>query len=116
MRAAILLGLVLSVEACGGGTIESSAPSTAHAPEGAERLSRGHAKFQALCARCHGEDGNGEGYQAPPWRQLPISAYHLRGQVRHGTAYRMPAFGEAELSDADLAELTEWLQSVRLVR
>lgn len=114
-RATILLWLVLSAAACGGGTIGSSATSTPTEHDGTDRLARGHAKFQALCAQCHGVDGAAEGYQAPPWVHLPIGAYHLRGQVRHGSQYRMPAFSEAELSDAELGDMTEWLRSMRLV-
>ena len=62
--------------------------------------------FSATCAICHGE--RGEGLAGPTLRPLAIPAGDVAGVVRSGSG-QMPAIPRDQLSDADLATITDWL-------
>lgn len=85
------------------------------------------ATYRARCASCHGDNGRGDGpagqYLKPPARDFAdpafqskasdaqISAVIREGGVAHGLSATMPS--HADLSDADLAELTACVRSFR---
>jgi mono/diheme cytochrome c family protein len=94
------------------------------------RYPRGYAIFRTVCQTCHGADGNGIRFQAPPlngseWvtgdagRLIPIVLYGLSGTITvKGKDYRtpdvlgeMPGFGnDDKFSDTALAELAGFIR------
>ena len=102
----------------------SEAPAVAVAPAPAERLARGAAHYERLCADCHGKAGEG----APPaWPALagnrtvtadpPVNLVRIvleggfgPATARHPRPYGMPPFA-TELDDAALADLLSFLRA-----
>jgi mono/diheme cytochrome c family protein len=94
------------------------------------RYPRGYAIFRTVCQTCHGADGNGIRFQAPPlngseWvtgdagRLIPIMLYGLSGTITvKGKDYRtpdvlgeMPGFGnDDKFSDTALAQLAGFIR------
>lgn len=71
---------------------------------------RGREVFELHCAPCHGPSGKGqyvgEGHRSPEIAGRPLSV--ITKQVRTGRG-QMPTFGEAVISDADLADLAQFV-------
>lgn len=92
----------------------------------AQGIVRGQAVYQQHCVRCHGASANGEGPDAaqlamwPPnlngallWKRLDGELFW---RVRHGMQGRsgvqtMPGFDSAQLSDAQVWEVLDYLQA-----
>ena len=73
------------------------------------RVERGRLVFMQHCQKCHpgGEAGLGPGLNDKP---LPKFLQHF--QIRHGLG-AMPAFPPAEISEAQLDDLLEYLHALR---
>ncbi|MFT4240761.1 MAG: cytochrome c [Acidovorax sp.] len=104
-------------------------PTSLHrSPTGfaASGIVQGRAVFQAHCARCHGADARGEGPDAaalpvwPPtltggllWKRLDGELFW---RIRHGMHARdgratMPGVAEADVSDAQIWQVLDYLQA-----
>lgn len=85
-------------------------------------ISKGAELFQANCARCHGENGTGDGPDAANLSVKPVdftdqeymagkAAADFYAAITQGVAPEMPAFGD-QLSEADRWSLTDYLRSL----
>jgi len=72
----------------------------------------GHKAFSQHCHQCHpgGASGLGPGINDKP---LPVAA--IKAQVRAGHGL-MPAFSDAEVSDAELEGIVDYLKALRSLR
>jgi len=86
----------------------------------AEALAQGESLYQANCARCHGETGNGDGPDAAQAGDVAVftdqalmaqlSAEKMAAVIANGEG-NMPAFGD-ELSQEDIWALTGYLRTL----
>ncbi len=114
MIAALLAVPALSVSAAGEQPAGAAQASTAAAPAVVKPdLTQGSAKYTALCASCHGADGN-SGVPANPKLAQQHPEYlvkqlqEFKGGKRAGTV--MPALA-AQLTDADMKNVSYWAGS-----
>lgn len=106
---------------------QAPAPAVVERKQDFASVTRGARLFQQHCAQCHGSQAEG----APDWRKLnadgkypppPLNgtghAWHhsikvLKMTIRDGTGKlggTMPAWGD-KLSDQDMTDLINWIQS-----
>ncbi len=86
-----------------------------------DSLARGEALYRENCARCHGENGNGDGPDAAEAGDVPAftdqsfmaqrSAEKMAAAIAHGHD-EMPGFGDQGFTRDDLWALTDYLRSV----
>lgn len=78
-------------------------------------VARGKATFIADCAACHGAAARGDsvGYDWVAPSLAAATPTQIAEAVRYGPAV-MPRFDEAELSDARLADIVAYLESLRV--
>lgn len=102
----LLFGLILT---SGCGSARRSEP-LGNAPElsSAAEL-RGRQVFMEHCHACH---VGGAGGLAPALNNKPLPGWLIRFQVRNGLGV-MPAFPEAQISDAELDSLVAYLKALR---
>ena len=85
-------------------------------------IAKGAELFQANCARCHGENGAGDGPDAANLSVKPVdftNQEYMAGKaaadfytaISQGVAPEMPACGD-QLSETDLWALTDYLRSL----
>ena len=107
---AILLGLVVFLEACSETSpTDTTEPLPKGTPVQAQPPSEGQALFIAKgCAACHGQ--NAEGSAIAP--ALPgHNAAMVERQVRN-PRFRMPAFSESQVSDAELEAIGHYIANL----
>lgn len=73
------------------------------------RLVSGRQVFAAYCQQCH---PGGEGGLGPALNNKPLPDFLIRLQVRKGLGV-MPAFGEDELSGAEMDDLLAYLEALK---
>jgi mono/diheme cytochrome c family protein len=112
--------MVGAVGAAIAGTVVSVAPVAADPPDAS--VMRGTQVFQDNCEVCHGPYAQGK--VGPPLIPIPaeiasqpVDAIRadLTGLVRGGIPGAMPAFDPSQLSDDDVAALTDWFLYVNKV-
>jgi mono/diheme cytochrome c family protein len=81
------------------GPLESSSP----------QVVQGKAVFDHHCQQCH---PGGDAGLGPAINNLPLPAGFIKFQVRNGLGV-MPAFSEADISDAELDALVQYLLELR---
>ena len=63
------------------------------------------------CYECHGTAGSGGGYAGPRLAPNPLPLAAIITQLRRPAA-RMPAYSDRVLSDAQIADIVAYLQSI----
>ena len=91
----------VAISACGDGT--DSLPSASPVPT---ELVRGEHIFATYCASCH------FGGIGPSLINRNLSRNKIETTVRHGEGM-MPGFGVGSISDDDLSQLVDYVQSLR---
>jgi mono/diheme cytochrome c family protein len=91
----------LAISACSDGT--DSLPSASPVPT---ELVRGQHIFATYCAGCH------FGGSGPSLINRNLSRNKIETTVRHGDGM-MPSFGAGSISDNDLSQLVDYVQSLR---
>lgn len=109
MTKKMLAGVAMAatvIVACGGDDDGSKAGSSGEGPQ----TSGLSASFQAVCAKCHGDEGRGQGiYPQIPGNKDEAAFIAI---VRAGRG-EMPATNAARFSDADLKSDYLWLTTQR---
>ena len=92
---------------------------------GDEAVVRGHLVYGKFCAKCHGQDANGQGKDAWKYAPAPTNfriALAARGYMVNivkkggkplGRSEDMPDWG-SDLSDAQIQDVVDYLMSVRI--
>lgn len=101
------IALVTTMLVACGGDDDGSTPNASNQGTQASGLS---ASFHAVCAKCHGDEGRGQGiYPEIPGSKDETTFIAL---VRSGNG-EMPATSAAQYSDADLKSDYLWLTTQR---
>jgi len=72
----------------------------------------GEPVYAKHCSRCHGPEGRGIGTLGPNLIPFEMSYEKALEQIRRPLC-DMPPFEEAELSDADVAQIVAYLKSIK---
>jgi mono/diheme cytochrome c family protein len=115
-----MVGLALSLAACGGGggsesgSSESSSGGEASyaGPIASTDTAKGKEAFDSFCGDCHPDGGEDVG---PSLIATPHTPAKMRQQVREGSG-KMRPFPEQRLSKDDLEDILAWLASVNAVK
>lgn len=93
------------------GMVATPAPTSTPTPSSSGDSTAGASVYQRNCAACHGKEATG-GF-GPNLKQLAPTAATIKDVVRNGSKdKRMPPFGEAQISNADLNNLVAYLLSI----
>ena len=98
--------LLLVLAGCGSAR---RGPPVADVVAFSEEAQLGERAFAQRCSECHPE---GEGGLAPPINNRPLPKFLIKTQIRTGLG-AMPAFGEDELSDAEVDAIADYLVELR---
>jgi len=101
LYASLALATAVAISACGDGA--DSLPSASPVPT---ELVQGQHIFATYCASCH------LGGIGPSLINRNLSSNKIETTVRHG-AGMMPGFGAGSISDNDLSQLVDYVQSLR---
>jgi mono/diheme cytochrome c family protein len=99
--------LLLLLPACA--TARRDEPLAGPMPLSDPKLVAGQQVFMRNCHQCHPGGAAGLG---PAINNKPLPAFAIKAQVRKGVG-AMPAFDDGRIPDADLDNLTAYLQTLR---
>lgn len=102
-----LVGAALLLGGCG--SAERGEPFAPPVQPVSIEARTGEQVFMVHCHQCHPRGTAGLG---PPLNNVPLPAFLVRYQVRHGLG-AMPAFGVVRLSDEELDQLIAYLLELR---
>jgi mono/diheme cytochrome c family protein len=101
LSGALALIAAMGMAACGDGGQPSGSPVPT-------QLVRGQEVFTQYCTTCHPGGGAGRG---PSLITQNLSTQKIETTVRNGRGL-MPGFGTSSISDDDLAQLVQYIQSL----
>jgi mono/diheme cytochrome c family protein len=107
-----LILLMLFFVACNSNTQSDNKSAAGTGPsQDAPKASKGQEIFLQRCQACHGVNGNYAGSGAANLQQSKLDSTGIAATIKSGRS-AMPAF-QGSLADADIAELTLYVRSIR---
>jgi mono/diheme cytochrome c family protein len=119
ITAAVLLTAGAAGFLTGCGQQDASSPQGAGTATGASALQRGAARFQSVCASCHGAGGRGGGPGSTLDSQQFLTTVDdaaMTKLIENGGGFGMPAYahlGSSSLTGAQIGEIVVYLRSLQ---